>query len=63
MVKINVCYWREKVPGSYDVRNRFPCFSRQEGPEPDQIVYGMPSNEYPGLMKVRQADWQTRVVM
>ncbi|XP_076138230.1 peroxisomal sarcosine oxidase [Alosa pseudoharengus] len=50
--KINVCYWREKVPGSYDVHNRFPCFSRQDGPEVDQIIYGLPSNEYPGLMKV-----------
>ncbi|XP_062409143.1 peroxisomal sarcosine oxidase isoform X2 [Sardina pilchardus] len=50
--KINVCYWREKVPGSYGIHNRFPCFSRQDGPEVDQIIYGLPSNEYPGLMKV-----------
>uniref|UniRef100_A0A3B4AXM8 Peroxisomal sarcosine oxidase n=1 Tax=Periophthalmus magnuspinnatus TaxID=409849 RepID=A0A3B4AXM8_9GOBI len=26
VVRINVCYWKEKTPGSYHVKNRFPCF-------------------------------------
>ncbi|CAB1348083.1 unnamed protein product [Coregonus sp. 'balchen'] len=26
VIKMNVCYWREKVPGSYNVQHRFPCF-------------------------------------
>ncbi|XP_041961554.1 peroxisomal sarcosine oxidase-like isoform X2 [Alosa sapidissima] len=52
VVKINVCYWREKVPGSYDVQKRFPCFIQLESQEADQHIYGLPSNEYPGLMKV-----------
>ncbi|KAG5278788.1 hypothetical protein AALO_G00102780 [Alosa alosa] len=52
VVKINVCYWQEKVPGSYDVQKRFPCFIQLESQEADQHIYGLPSNEYPGLMKV-----------
>lgn len=51
--KINVCYWKEKVPGSYDVKERFPCFIHIESLESKDDIYGLPSNEYPGLMKVR----------
>nr|XP_040050320.1 peroxisomal sarcosine oxidase isoform X3 [Gasterosteus aculeatus aculeatus]XP_040050330.1 peroxisomal sarcosine oxidase isoform X3 [Gasterosteus aculeatus aculeatus]XP_040050339.1 peroxisomal sarcosine oxidase isoform X3 [Gasterosteus aculeatus aculeatus] len=51
VVKINVCYWKEKVPGSYNVKQRFPCFLLTEFEETKDI-YGLPSNEYPGLMKV-----------
>ncbi|XP_029964394.1 peroxisomal sarcosine oxidase isoform X2 [Salarias fasciatus] len=50
--KINVCYWKEKVPGSYDLKRRFPCFVVPECQETDVHIYGLPSNEYPGLMKV-----------
>ncbi|KAK1900033.1 Peroxisomal sarcosine oxidase, partial [Dissostichus eleginoides] len=49
--KINVCYWKEKVPGTYDVKKRFPCFLLTEGEESDKHIYGLPSNEYPGLVK------------
>ncbi|XP_023284255.1 peroxisomal sarcosine oxidase [Seriola lalandi dorsalis] len=52
VVKINVCYWKEKVPGSYDVKRRFPCFLLTEGEEADEHIYGLPSNEYPGLVKI-----------
>ncbi|XP_008277079.1 peroxisomal sarcosine oxidase [Stegastes partitus] len=52
VVKINVCYWKEKVPGSYDVKRRFPCFILTESQESKDHIYGLPSNEYPGLMKV-----------
>ncbi|XP_041850505.1 peroxisomal sarcosine oxidase [Melanotaenia boesemani] len=52
VVKINVCYWREKVPGSYDVKRRFPCFILTEGEESKEHIYGLPSNEYPGMMKI-----------
>ncbi|XP_054482998.1 peroxisomal sarcosine oxidase-like, partial [Anoplopoma fimbria] len=52
VVKINVCYWKEKVPGSYDVKKRFPCFLLTEGEETKDHIYGLPSNEYPGLMKI-----------
>nr|XP_040050296.1 peroxisomal sarcosine oxidase isoform X1 [Gasterosteus aculeatus aculeatus]XP_040050305.1 peroxisomal sarcosine oxidase isoform X1 [Gasterosteus aculeatus aculeatus] len=51
VVKINVCYWKEKVPGSYNVKQRFPCFLLTEFEETKDI-YGLPSNEYPGLMKI-----------
>ncbi|CAN9511208.1 unnamed protein product [Ophioblennius macclurei] len=52
VLKINVCYWKEKVPGSYDVKQRFPCFVASHSQETDVHIYGLPSNEYPGLMKV-----------
>ncbi|XP_008564580.1 PREDICTED: peroxisomal sarcosine oxidase [Galeopterus variegatus] len=49
-LRINVCYWREKVPGSYGVSQAFPCFLGL-GLAPHH-VYGLPAGEYPGLMKV-----------
>ncbi|XP_034384838.1 peroxisomal sarcosine oxidase [Cyclopterus lumpus] len=52
VVKINVCYWKEKVPGSYDVKQRFPCVLVTESKESKDHIYGLPSNEYPGLMKI-----------
>ncbi|KAG9340571.1 hypothetical protein JZ751_021393 [Albula glossodonta] len=51
-VKINVCYWRERTPGTYSVENRFPCFIHVEVDGVEHHIYGLPSNEYPGLMKV-----------
>lgn len=47
-----MCYWREKVPGTYDADNRFPCFILTEGEESKHHIYGLPSHEYPGLVKV-----------
>lgn len=52
VVKINVCYWKEKIPGTYSVGQRFPCFIQMEPKEGEYDIYGLPSNEYPGLMKV-----------
>lgn len=52
VIKINVCYWKEKTPDSYNVRNRFPCFVLTSAEESDVHIYGLPSNEYPGLMKI-----------
>lgn len=52
VVKINVCYWKEKIPGTYSVSQRFPCFIQMEPKEGEYDIYGLPSNEYPGLMKV-----------
>ncbi|XP_076591792.1 peroxisomal sarcosine oxidase isoform X2 [Chaetodon auriga] len=52
VVKINVCYWKEKVPGSYNVKQQFPCFLLTEGEESKEHIYGLPSNEYPGLVKI-----------
>ncbi|KAK3531692.1 hypothetical protein QTP70_025925 [Hemibagrus guttatus] len=52
VVRINVCYWKEKVPGSYSINNRFPCFIQIHPKEAEHDIYGLPSNEYPGLMKV-----------
>ncbi|NP_001313319.1 peroxisomal sarcosine oxidase [Danio rerio] len=52
VVKINVCYWKEKIPGTYSVDQSFPCFIQMEPKEGEYDIYGLPSNEYPGLMKV-----------
>ncbi|XP_059370357.1 peroxisomal sarcosine oxidase isoform X2 [Carassius carassius] len=51
VVKINVCYWKEKIPGTYSVGQSFPCFIEMEPKEGEYDIYGLPSNEYPGLMK------------
>ncbi|TRY86470.1 hypothetical protein DNTS_021043 [Danionella cerebrum] len=51
VVKINVCYWKEKIPGTYSVGQNFPCFIQMEPKEGEYDIYGLPSNEYPGLMK------------
>ncbi|XP_054901429.1 peroxisomal sarcosine oxidase isoform X2 [Poeciliopsis prolifica] len=50
--KINVCYWKEKTPGSYSVKQRFPCFVVTGSLEAKEDIYGLPSNEYPDLMKI-----------
>lgn len=52
VVRINVCYWKEKVPGTYNVAKRFPCFLQTENKDTDEHIYGLPSNEYPGLVKI-----------
>ncbi|XP_070399841.1 peroxisomal sarcosine oxidase isoform X2 [Nothobranchius furzeri] len=52
VVKINVCYWKEKVPGTYDVKKHFPCFILTECEETKEHIYGLPANEYPGLVKI-----------
>ncbi|XP_032178818.1 peroxisomal sarcosine oxidase [Mustela erminea] len=51
-LRINVCYWREKVPGSYGVSQAFPCFLGLGLSQAPHHIYGLPSGEYPGLMKV-----------
>ena len=52
-LRINVCYWREKVPGSYSVSQAFPCFIGLGSSLAPHHIYGLPSRAYPGLMKVR----------
>ncbi|XP_061683994.1 peroxisomal sarcosine oxidase isoform X2 [Syngnathoides biaculeatus] len=52
VVRINVCYWKEKVPDLYHVNKRFPCFLLTEGEGVKDHIYGFPSNEYPGLIKI-----------
>ncbi|XP_078081026.1 peroxisomal sarcosine oxidase isoform X2 [Mustelus asterias] len=50
-LRIVVCYWKEKVPGTYGIRKGFPCFIRIFD-SVQHHIFGLPSNEYPGLMKV-----------
>ncbi|OBS67379.1 hypothetical protein A6R68_04081 [Neotoma lepida] len=49
-LRINVCYWREKVPGSYSASQAFPCILSLD--LTPHHVYGLPASEYPGLMKI-----------
>ncbi|XP_003417053.1 peroxisomal sarcosine oxidase [Loxodonta africana] len=51
-LRINVCYWREKVPGSYGVSQAFPCLLALGLDLAPHHIYGLPAGEYPGLMKV-----------
>ncbi|XP_012581552.1 PREDICTED: peroxisomal sarcosine oxidase [Condylura cristata] len=51
-LRINVCYWQEKVPGSYGMSQAFPCFLSLDLSLAPHPIYGLPSREYPGLMKV-----------
>lgn len=52
VMRVKVCYWREKVPGTYDADKCFPCFILTEGEESKAHIYGLPAHEYPGLVKV-----------
>ena len=47
--RMNVCYWKAKTPGQY--AGNFPCYMHHIDTL-EQVIYGLPSNEYPGLMKV-----------
>ncbi|XP_033749069.1 peroxisomal sarcosine oxidase-like [Pecten maximus] len=48
--KIKVCYWKEKIPGTFSSR-QFPVFSQVNAIGP-YLVYGVPCEEYPDLVKV-----------
>ncbi|NWW80323.1 SOX oxidase, partial [Climacteris rufus] len=51
-LRINVCYWREKQPGSASMGSVSPCFLTLGLSQAPHGIYGLPSLEYPGLMKV-----------
>ncbi|NXA63643.1 SOX oxidase, partial [Mohoua ochrocephala] len=51
-LRIDVCYWREKQPGSAGLGSISPCFLTLGLSEAPHGIYGLPSIEYPGLMKV-----------
>ncbi|XP_072033492.1 peroxisomal sarcosine oxidase-like [Amphiura filiformis] len=46
IMRVNVCYWKVKTPGVF---NGFPCFIDCSVEWP---IYGLPSHEYPGMVKV-----------
>ncbi|XP_048822648.1 peroxisomal sarcosine oxidase [Lagopus muta] len=49
-LRIDVCYWREKEPGSGGAVT--PCFMAMGLPYAPHGIYGLPALEYPGLVKV-----------
>ncbi|XP_064022096.1 peroxisomal sarcosine oxidase isoform X2 [Pogoniulus pusillus] len=51
-LRIDVCYWRKKEPGSPDMGRDSPCFITAGLRQPPHSVYGLPALEYPGLVKV-----------
>ncbi|XP_040388851.1 peroxisomal sarcosine oxidase isoform X1 [Cygnus olor] len=51
-LRIDVCYWREKEPGSHGAGTATPCFMMLGLPEAPHGIYGLPALEYPGLVKV-----------
>uniref|UniRef100_A0A3B4AXW8 Peroxisomal sarcosine oxidase n=1 Tax=Periophthalmus magnuspinnatus TaxID=409849 RepID=A0A3B4AXW8_9GOBI len=61
VVRINVCYWKEKTPGSYHVKNRFPflfffVFCHCCPPVAPGIPSGLPSNPTDPDHRDRQTD-------
>ncbi|XP_050410352.2 peroxisomal sarcosine oxidase [Patella vulgata] len=50
VVRIPIFYWKEKVAGMYSP-DKFPCFIDETASEGESI-YGLPSLEYPGLVKI-----------
>lgn len=60
-LRIDVCYWREKEPGSGG--SVTPCFMATGLPYAPHGIYGLPALEYPGLVKVSVAQrWWHRGV-
>ncbi|XP_075576179.1 peroxisomal sarcosine oxidase [Pelecanus crispus] len=51
-LRINVCYWREREPGSPSAGRTSPCFMAVGLSQAPHGVYGLPALEYPGLVKV-----------
>ncbi|XP_053940758.1 peroxisomal sarcosine oxidase [Cuculus canorus] len=51
-LRIDVCYWREKEPGSLGAGRLGPCFIAVGLSQYPHDIYGLPSLEYPGLVKV-----------
>lgn len=45
-LRVSACYWKVKVPGRFTT-STFPCFV-----DKGAHVYGLPAEEYPGLVKV-----------
>nr|KAG5703247.1 hypothetical protein BaRGS_034158 [Batillaria attramentaria] len=50
-IRITVCYWKEKEEGSLS-SERLPCFIDEEAEGLNACAYGLPSDEYPGYVKV-----------
>ncbi|NXN06462.1 SOX oxidase, partial [Indicator maculatus] len=51
-LRIDVCYWRKKDPGSPDMGRASPCFVTTGLSQTPHSIYGLPALEYPGLVKV-----------
>ncbi|NXV40865.1 SOX oxidase, partial [Uria aalge] len=51
-LRIDVCYWKEKEPGSPGTGRSCPCFMALGLNQAPHGVYGLPALEYPGLVKV-----------
>ncbi|NXL01954.1 SOX oxidase, partial [Mesembrinibis cayennensis] len=51
-LRIDVCYWREKEPGSPRPSRASPCFMALGLSRAPHGIYGLPALEYPGLVKV-----------
>ncbi|NXX62394.1 SOX oxidase, partial [Scopus umbretta] len=54
-LRINVCYWREKEPGSASTGRTSPCFMALGLSQAPRGIFGLPALEYPGLVKVSRA--------
>ncbi|XP_054857229.1 peroxisomal sarcosine oxidase [Eublepharis macularius] len=51
-LRIQVCYWRAKGPSAHSHLEKFPCFLGINLNQEVHDIYGLPSGEYPGLVKI-----------
>ncbi|XP_018418927.1 PREDICTED: peroxisomal sarcosine oxidase [Nanorana parkeri] len=51
-LRINVCYWKEKTPGRSGLLQNLPAFLGVNLNGEEHEVYGLPCQEYPGLIKI-----------
>ncbi|NXP25224.1 SOX oxidase, partial [Scytalopus superciliaris] len=51
-LRIDVCYWREKQPGSTTAGTVSPCFLTVGLTQAPHGIYGLPALEYPGMVKL-----------
>ncbi|XP_074746181.1 peroxisomal sarcosine oxidase isoform X2 [Strix uralensis] len=58
-LRIDVCYWREKEPEIPSMGRAHPCFITLGLSQAPHGIYGLPSLEYPGLVKPRPAVVET----
>ncbi|NXF99556.1 SOX oxidase, partial [Sakesphorus luctuosus] len=51
-LRIDVCYWKEKQPGSTGMGTVRPCFLTLGLSQAPHGIYGLPALEYPGMVKL-----------
>lgn len=61
-LRINVCYWKAKDPDGNGgaALEQLPCFLGIKLNGEGHDIYGLPVDEYPGLVKVREVQAEVK---